>query len=65
MSAGSPERGGMSQEVLLAALTQRARLLLSLRATTQSIESKQQDSNTDSSEVCTIRDALLHGLLHA
>ena len=58
MPAGSPERGGMSQEVLLAALTQRARLLLSLRATTQSTDIKQQDSNTDSSEVCAIPSVL-------
>ena len=51
LPAGSPERGGMSQEALLAALTQRARLLLSLRATTLDPDRNQEEPSGDSSEV--------------
>ena len=51
LPASSPERGGLSQEALLAALTQRARLLLSLRATTLDPDRNQEDSSGDSSEV--------------
>ncbi len=60
LPAGSPERGSMSQDALLAALTQRARLLLSLRATTLDPETKQLDSSGDSSEVCSIRTRLMN-----
>ena len=52
LPAGSPERGGMSQEALLAALTQRARLLLSLRAATLDPDCKEEESSGDVSEVC-------------
>ena len=43
--------GGISQEALLAALTQRAKLLLSLRATVLGHDNSQQDVGPESSEV--------------
>lgn len=64
LPAGFPERGGVPQEALLAALTQRARLLLSLRASSLSLDGGPQDTSSNGSEVRRPR-RLIHMLLYA
>lgn len=51
LPAAAASGGGISQEALLAALTQRAKLLLSLRATALGHDSPQQDAGPENSEV--------------
>ena len=67
LPAAAAPGGGISQEALLAALTQRAKLLLSLRATALGHDSPQQDAGPENSEVgppvrsCLHSSSVAHG----
>ena len=69
LPAAAASGGGISQEALLAALTQRAKLLLSLRATALGHDSPQQDAGPVNSEVgppvrsCLHSSSVAHGMM--